>query len=76
MKLPDRVYDTLKWVVIICIPALATAYVSLAGVFHWPMAEEISKAANIVCTLLGALLGISTAEYNKAALPGPWPAQG
>ena len=65
MKLPDKVYDVLKWVTMICIPALATAYVGFASIWGWPFADEIAKTAAVVCTLLGALLGISTAEYNK-----------
>ena len=65
MKLPDKLYDILKWVTMIVIPALATAYVGFAGIWSWPFADEIAKTAAVVCTLLGALLGISTAEYNK-----------
>lgn len=69
MKLNDRVYDILKWVVIVVIPALATAYVALSGIWGWPYADEIAKTAAAVCTLLGALLGISTAQYNKEKQP-------
>lgn len=65
MKLPNKWYDALKWLCLICIPALATFYVCLAPVWGWPYAEEISKTANAVCVLLGALIGISTAQYNK-----------
>ena len=65
MKRPDKVYDSLKWITMIVIPALATAYVGLAAVWGWPYADEIAKTAAVVCTLLGALLGISTAQYNK-----------
>lgn len=65
MKLPDKVYDVLKWIVIICIPALTTAYVGLSAVWGFPYAEEVAKTSAVVCTLLGALLGISTAQYNK-----------
>lgn len=67
MKLNDKTYDILKWLVIICIPALATAYVGLAGIWGWPLADAVSKTANVVCVLLGALLGISSAQYNKEA---------
>ena len=66
MKLPNNVYDVLKWVVMIVIPAITTAYVGLAAVWCWPYAEEIAKTSAVVCTLLGALLGISTAQYNKS----------
>lgn len=63
--LSDSVYTILKWVTMIVIPASATAYVGLAGVWGWPYADEIAKTAAVVCTLFGALLGISTAQYNK-----------
>lgn len=66
MILNDRVYDILKWVVVIVIPALTTAYVGLAAIWGFPYATEIAKTSAVVCTLLGALLGISTAQYNKA----------
>ena len=65
MKLPSPVYDVLKWIVMIVLPALSTAYVGLAAVWGWPLADEVAKSCSVVCVLLGALLGISTAEYNK-----------
>ena len=65
MKLPNKVYDVLKWLVMICIPALVTAYVGLSAIWGWPYATEIAKTGAVICTLLGALLGISTAQYNK-----------
>lgn len=65
MKLPDTWYDILKWVTMIVLPALATAYVGLASIWGWPFADEVAKTTAVICTLLGALLGISTAQYNK-----------
>ena len=65
MKLPNRCYDILKWITMVCIPALTVFYVACAGIWGWPYANEIAKTSAAVCTLLGALLGISTAEYNK-----------
>lgn len=67
--LSNRVYDILKWVTMIVLPALATAYVGLASIWGWPYADEVAKTTAVVCTLLGALLGISTAEYNKQEPP-------
>ena len=69
MMLSNRVYDILKWCVMIAIPALTTAYVGLSGIWGWPYAEEVAKTSAVVCTLLGALLGISTAQYNKQEPP-------
>lgn len=65
MRLPDKVYDVLKWITLVCVPALATAYTGLAAIWGWPYSGEIAKTAAVICTLLGALLGISTATYNK-----------
>lgn len=64
-KLKNEVYDVLKWITMIVLPALATAYVGLAAIWGWPFADEVAKTTAVICTLLGALLGISTAQYNK-----------
>ena len=64
-KLKNGVYDVLKWICMICIPALTVFYVSCAAIWGWPYASEIAKTSAAVCTLIGALLGISTAQYNK-----------
>ena len=68
-KLSDNWYTFLKWLTLVVIPALTTAYVGLAAVWQWPCPDAIAKTNAIVCTLLGALLGISTAEYNKMDPP-------
>ena len=65
MQLNSKVYDVLKWITMIVLPALATAYVGLAAIWGWPYADEVAKTTTVICTLLGALLGISTAQYNK-----------
>ena len=65
MKLNNKVYDALKWIVMIVIPAVTTAYVGLAAIWGFPFAEEVAKTSSVICARLGALLGISTAQYNK-----------
>lgn len=65
MKLPNALYDVLKWIVMIVIPALTTFYVVLDNVFHWGYAEIVTTISAAFCACLGAILGISTAEYNK-----------
>lgn len=69
MQLNDKLYDILKWVTMIVLPALATAYVGLAAIWGFPYADEVAKTTAVICTLLGALLGISTAQYNKEDEP-------
>lgn len=64
--IPSKLYDILKWITMIVIPALTTAYVGLASVWGWPYADQVAKTSAVICALLGALLGISNAEYHKA----------
>lgn len=66
MKLPDKVYNILKWVVIIALPALATLYAALSAVWGWPYSQEITTSVTAVDTFLGAILCISTATYNAS----------
>ena len=65
MKLPDRIYDILKWLVIIVIPALTTLYAVCDKTFGWGHAEIVTTLSTAVCTCIGAIVGISTAQYNK-----------
>ena len=65
MRLSDNMYTFLKWLTLVVIPAFTTAYVGFAAIWGWPYSTEIAKSSAVVCTLLGALLGISTAEYNR-----------
>lgn len=65
MKLPNKVYDVLKWIVLVCIPAFTTAYVGLDALFGWGYGDVVAKVSAIVCALIGSLVGISTAEYNR-----------
>ena len=69
MKLNDKIYTILKWVVLIFIPALTSAYCGFDSLFSWGYGDIVAKASAIVCTLIGALIGISTAEYNKNKPP-------
>lgn len=71
MVMNNKVYDVLKWIVMIVIPALTTAYVGLAAIWGFPYAEEVAKTSAVVCTLLGTLLGISNAQYNKNNIVKP-----
>lgn len=67
MKIPDKMYDILKWVVIIVLPAIATLYAALSAVWAWPYSDQVVTTITAVDTFLGAVLCISTATYNKEA---------
>ena len=61
----NKVYDALKWIAQILLPALGTLYFALAGIWDFPCAEAIVGTITAVDTFLGVILGISTANYNK-----------
>lgn len=65
MKLSDKAYDILKWLVLIVIPAVTTFYVVLDNLFGWGYAEIIATISAALCACVGAIVGISTAQYNK-----------
>lgn len=67
MKIPDKLYDILKWVVIIVLPAIATLYAALSAVWAWPYSDQVVTTITAVDTFLGAVLCISAATYNKEA---------
>lgn len=66
MQLPDKVYDILKWLVLVVIPALTTFYAVCDKVFGWGYAETVTTISAALCTCIGAIVGVSTAQYNKA----------
>lgn len=63
--IPNKVYDVLKWIVCIVLPALSTLYFALSGIWGFPFGEQICGTLAAVTTFLGVILGISTANYNK-----------
>lgn len=61
----NKVYDVLKWIAMVCLPAIATLYLALAGIWGFPYGEEIVGTITAVDTFLGVLLGITSAQYHK-----------
>jgi hypothetical protein len=64
-KMSNKTYDVLKWIAMVCLPAVATLYFALAGIWGFPYGEEIVGTITAVDTFLGVLLGISSAQYSK-----------
>ena len=65
MKMSNDLYDVLKWIAQLLLPALGALYFGLAQIWGFPYGEEIVGSIAIVDTFLGAILGISSAYYNK-----------
>ena len=61
----NNVYDILKYIAQIVLPAIATLYFALAGIWGLPYGEQVVGTITAIDTFLGVLLGISTINYNK-----------
>jgi len=69
MKMTNRVYDILKYIAQIVLPALGTLYFALAKIWNFPYGAEVVGTISAVDAFLGALLKISSDQYSKAAQP-------
>lgn len=65
MIMNSKVYDVLKFIAQIVLPAMATFYLTLAGIWGLPFGEEVSATIMAADTLLGAVLMLSSNAYNK-----------
>ena len=65
MMMSDKMYDVLKWIALVALPALGTLYFALSKIWGLPYGTEIVGTISAIDAFLGALLGISTNAYNK-----------
>ncbi len=65
MIMNNKVYDIFKFIAQIVLPALATFYLTLAGIWGLPFGEQVSGTIMAIDTLLGAILMLSSNKYNK-----------
>jgi len=63
----NKTYDILKFIAQILIPALASLYYGLASIWGLPFGEEVVGTLSCIDVFLGAILGISSHQYNKIA---------
>jgi hypothetical protein len=61
----NKVYDILKWVAMVVLPAFATLYCALSEIWGLPYGMQVVSTITAVDTFLGAILGLSTIKYNK-----------
>lgn len=65
MKLRNKTYDILKYIVTIVLPALTTLWLSIATIWSLPYGEPIGATLGAITVFLGALIGVSSVKYNK-----------
>jgi hypothetical protein len=64
----DKWYDVLKWVALVVLPAIATFYLAINGIwFNSPYSDKIVSTIMAFDLFLGVMLGIVVYQYNKDA---------
>lgn len=61
----DKVYNVLKYIAMIALPALALFVQTVFAIWGLPYGEQISATIVAINALLGALIGVSTIGYNR-----------
>lgn len=61
----NSTYDILKYIAQIVLPALGVLWFSISRIWGIGYGEEILATITALDCFLGAILGISTAVYNK-----------
>ena len=61
----NKVYDILKWVVMLGIPGLSAFWETMAQTWSLPYGSQITVTINAVGLLLGTWLCISASKYKK-----------
>ena len=65
MKMKNETYDTLKFIALKVLPALATLIIALTMIWGIPYGEAIAATITALDTCLGTILGLSSKEYAK-----------
>ena len=64
MKLPNKIYDILKWVSLLAIPTV-TLIMSISDVIGFPYGTIVAGIVSAIGVFAGAVIKISTDNYNK-----------
>lgn len=65
MKISNKIYDILKWIAIIVLPALSTLISVVFKIWGIAYGPEIAQTITAIATFLGAVLMVSNATYKK-----------
>lgn len=70
MQMSNKVFDVLKWVAMLALPALATLISTLGQIWGLPYAPQIADTVVAVNAALAMILGISTINYKAGGDAG------
>lgn len=67
MKMSNKIYDVLKWVTMVVLPAGGIFYSALAKTWNWPYGAEVTATLAAITAFMGTVLQISSAKYKGSA---------
>ncbi len=65
MRISDELYDLLRAIADLLLPALGALYFGLAGIWGFPYGEEIVGSITLVVAFLDIVLRILKGKYDK-----------
>lgn len=64
--LSNRLYDVLKFMALVALPAFATLYFSLGEIWGLPHVKEVVRTIVAIELFIGALIKLGDASYNRS----------
>ena len=61
----NKLYDVLKWIALIALDAIGVFYKAVSTIWGLPYGDEVLATCTALSVLLGTLVGVSSAQYNK-----------
>lgn len=61
----NKMYDFLKKIALVVLPALATLIITIFQIWNIPYGEQIGSTITAIDTALGVILGISSRNYYR-----------
>lgn len=61
----NKVYDILKWISVIVVPALVLLINTLGSIWGWQYTTEISMSISAIGVFIGAIIQVSSSKYSK-----------
>lgn len=65
--LGDKLYNVLKWLCLIALPAIGVLYATLANIWGWPYGVAIPATLEAIGACIGILIGVSQATGKPVA---------
>ncbi|QTB91942.1 holin [Bifidobacterium saguini] len=65
--IPSKMYDILKWLAVLVLPALSVLIAALGPVWGWgALANQLSTSINAVTLFIGAIIGASAIKATAS----------